>query len=606
MLSMLAQKNRSVSYLSQDDPFNLLIGFICLASVISSTYVFKIIENKYIRYPIVDEKSNLDVLENFGVSPKPIIPSSITLTLEYTNGLLPFHVEIPYNTRFHVLYDDFVTFDSFYLLPNSNYVTVTAYCGEIVEEEYSVGNIINQRILLFESNVAMDFVVVTVDGKKYTRTDNCLYKQGESIFSVDYGYDGKYYITFSIDYGDYVLDNSRINIRYLTSKGTINYDPTQETIKLVSPVYDDIGDNIGNYLEVYNIESFSYGDHRHTVNFCYKNLGRLLSTFGKAVTTEDYKILTDYYHGVAVSAAYDINSDRRMDPFIYIQIPYYTKVVVAPTENYYPTEYLKKELYDYYDKVGVDRNQVFIQIIDPRYRSVDVNVYISTKYLSPSEVLDSYNLVYRSISNFFAVGNLEFGSTITESTLLSIVIGSDTKLLYSNDIAFRDFDTVACEADELPILGRLNISYNYEKIKRKDLLGYIDDTSMSLLRYIPEEIVLEDSATYGPAPRDYIYISDEVYKDQNLATDITIIRYTNLVIHDYADATISSSIVEGTRFEVIVSDEVYAQSQVVRQIGEHRTWHIDDQVVCGNNLTVYKDGVEYRWLHLSDIYRYID
>lgn len=632
LVSLLAYKHKSVEHLTTDDPFNLLIGFIALSSIISSTYIQKVIENKYIRYPIVDEKSNLNVLENFGVRPRPIIPSSITVTLEYTAGLLDSYVTIPYNTRLRVLGDTFITFDNFYLLPNSTYTTITAYKGEIHEEEFGIADIVNQRIPLNYNNVVDNKIIVTVDGVEYSYSDFCIYKRGTKIFGIEYEYDDVFYITLPINYTDYIFNNSRINVRYLVAGPTIDYDPTQEIVELDSTIYTVDGESLWGSFEVYNIESFSYGDSRHITSFCYKNLGKLLSTFGKAVTTEDYKILTDYYPGVAVSAAYDINSERRMDPFIYIQIPYYTKVVVAPTENYYPTEFLKDELYKYYDEVGVDRNQVYIQIIDPRYRLVDVVVLIHSKYLTPAEVLDSYNLIYDSIREFFRVGNLEFGSVITQDLLKSVVIGADTKLLYSEDIEFDNYKTVRCEADELPILGRVEITFNYEKHMLSDVFAigyakdeegnviyktYIDqatgekievpeeffDRYYTLIREIPETMGTDDDhpatileeATYGPRTWDQLYISDTIYRDQEINTDVTIIRYTNVVSTDILSVEISDSTIEDYDYRTLSEPLEFADSKVIEYTPQG-----NETLGVLEYLTLYKDGIEFKYIFVSD------
>lgn len=597
LIASLSAKNRSVSQLSSDDPFNLLIGFIALYSVIASTYVQKIIENKYIRYPIIDRKSNLNVLENFGIRPSPIIPSSITINLEYTAGLSDRYIVIPPGTRFKVLYDEFLTFEQFYILPYSSYATVTAYKGSIREEEFSLADIVNQRIELGYHNVYSEKVEVSIDGTPYQYIDHCLYRSGTGIFGIEYEYPDQFCITFPANYREYVLTYSRINVRYLTADSTISYDPSQETIELSSPIYDENQDSIGDSIEIYNLESFSYGDSRHDVSFCYKNLGKLLSTFGKAVTTEDYKILTDYYPGVAVSAAYDINSERRMDPLIYIQIPYYTKIVVAPTENYYPTEYLKKELYKYYDKVGIDRNQIFIQIIDPRYRLVDVAVMVHTKYLTPSEVLDSYNLIYESIKEFFRVGNLEFGSTITEDVLLSVIISSDTKLMYSEDIAFRDFFTVYCEADELPILGRLSITFNYEKLKVREGITIADCLPVIEREYREpmataeglDGVLLDRLEAFGPYFRDTIYISDEIYKDSDIHTDITIIRYTNVISRDLFRYSFDSATAEDhSIIGYLVSDSTAFSENTVIQLSVNEASSISDN---GNMAVPVSEGI---------------
>lgn len=620
LVLLLSQRHKSISQLSQDDPFNILIGFIALSSIIGSTYIQKVIENKYVRYPIVDTKSNLNVLENFGIRPRPIIPSALKITLEYTAGLIDNYVTIPYNTRFSVLYDEFVTFDNYYLLPNSTYTTVTAYKGEIREEEFGIADIVDQKLPLSYKNVVADKVIVVVDGTEYKYTDFCLYRRGTGIYGIEYEYDDTFYISLPINYTDYIFTNSRINVRYLIADSTINYDPTQEIVELTSSIYTEDGLSIGNDFEVYNIESFSYGDSRHTTSFCYKNLGKLLSTFGKAVTTEDYKILTDYYPGVAVSAAYDINSERRMDPFIYIQIPYYTKVVVAPTENYYPTEYLKQELYDYYDKVGVDRNQVFIQIIDPRYRLVDVVVLIHSKHMSPSEVLDSYNLIYDAIRAFFKVGNLEFGSVITENILKSVAISADANLLYSDAVEFDDFKTVYCEADELPILGRLTLIFNYERKLVKDYfwlpkVGDGDnsgdiDSYYTLLREYLEPMstgennpgVLEDRLVeVGPRATDIVYFSDTIYRDEDIVTDITVMRFTNLISVDRININLGehSSITISTDQHMRVSDHLeYEDNLILNKLSFGKT--SNDNMIAQANIRIVKNGVEYRWIYVTE------
>lgn len=531
---------RQAESLDPSDPFSILIGFIALSSVIGSVYASKIIDNKYIRYPIIDPKSNINVLDNFGARPAPFVPSSITAVLEYTAGLSDSYIRIPSGTVFEVLGDEFVTFDEFYLLPNSTYASVTAYLGEIRDEEFGIADIVSQRIPLYYKNLCAEKVKVTVDGEDYNYVPHCRYRKGDHIFGIEYEYSDTFCIAFPENYADSILAYSRIHVKYLTADETINYDPTQEEVSLESPIYDGNGDNLAGNFEVYGIESFSYGDRRHTSDFCYRNLGKLLATFGKAVTTEDYKVLTDYYPGVAVSAAYDIASERRMDPLIYVQIPYYTKIVVAPTENYYPTEYLKKELYDYYDRVGVDRSQAFIQIIDPRYRNVDLDVMIQSDYMTQAEILDCYNLIYDSVRDFFRVGNLEFGSTITEDVLLSVVIGADTRLIYSEAVVFRNFQTVYCEADELPILGRLGITFSYRQVRQTDDFGITDYGTLE--RKYPERISSDDSQfEVGPYSQESIYFTDEIYRENTLANDITIIRYTNIATADFASYDILES-----------------------------------------------------------------
>ena len=281
----------------------------------------------------------------------------------------------------------------------------------------------------------------------------------------------------------------------------------------------------------------------------------------------------------------------------------------------------------------MDRNQVYIQIIDPRYRLVDVNVLIHSKYLTQLEVLDSYNLIYDSIKAFFRVGNLEFGSTITEDLLKSVVISADTKLLYSEDVEFEGYKTVHCEADELPILGRVAITFNYEKHVVSDIFAigyaknddgeiiydtYVDKTTGNIIeipseffdryytlsREYPEPMstddnhpgILSDKATYGPRMWDQIYISDTIYRVQEMATDITIKRFTNVVSNDTFGIFLSNSIVEDNTWRNIIeplaiTDHLVALNNIIQP---------DINLAFSDDISVYHDGVEYRYMHVAE------
>ena len=130
--------------------------------------------------------------------------------------------------------------------------------------------------------------------------------------------------------------------------------------------------------------------------------------------------------------------------------------------------------------------------------------------------------------------------------LLSVVIGADTRLIYSDVVVFRNFQTIYCEADELPILGRLGITFHYRQIRQSDLFGSITDYG-TLEREYPENISVSDSIDeIGPYSRDTAYYTEEIYRENTIANDITIIRYTNIITAD----SIACSLLESEVYDI--------------------------------------------------------
>lgn len=448
-----------------DDPLVILIKLMSMLSVSSNSYSNKYLNSKYIQQiKDVDTKSMYTLLESFNMMPKPIIPGTIDVTFEYTGTNIDDQLIVPQGTKFSVGDIQFTILESYYMKALNTFLSMTIVEGEYKTEEFTGNLISNNRLKLDSTKVSMDYVSVIVDDKEYTKVENCKFLSGTEIFGVEYSIDQEYYVVFPKNYIESITETSKIIINYIESTGSTDYDPLEQDISISSEIIYN-GNDVSSSFNLYTVSGYRYGDTSHNELNNYKKLSSILSTFGYAIVTADYESLVNYYPGVAISAAYDINSEKRLDPDINIQVPFLTKIVIAPQVGYYMTQYLRSDISEYLNRVGISDKDLHFDLLDPKYVVIDLTVGIKSTNIKQSDLLNTYSNVSSAIRDYFKLGNIKFGSYISKDYVSTLIAKSDSSIQY---VDLLDFNGYQLKANELPVLGKLEILFSYNSLALTD------------------------------------------------------------------------------------------------------------------------------------------
>lgn len=476
------------------DPLVILIKLIASMSVSSNKYSNKYLNSKFVQLPTLsDTRSRYLLLQTFNMSPNKVIPGTIEIIYEYT-GDTEQEIFIPEGSEFLIGDNEisFTIFNDYYVKAYNQYVTLELVEGEYIEEEFYDINISNNRIELESESVAIDYVKVFVDGEQYTKIQHADLSKEVGVFSVEYDMNHHYNIVFSDETVSKITETSEIIVDYIESTGTTEYNPLEDDIVIESEIIinedeedeEDVSDN----FKVNTIVGYTIGDTNHNESNNYERLSLILSTFRQAITTLDYENLTNEYPGIAISAAYDFNDEVSSLPEINIYTPFLTKIVAAPVSGYYMTDQLKENLMNYLRLIGLSKEELELQLIDPDYIVINISIGVGATTENQSELLDIYSTVNNVINEYFKVGNIKFGSYITKDYISSIVARSDDRIDYVEILEFNDGETpyylgYQLNAVQLPLLGNLNIVFNYRNISLSDSIQFNDVISSKDITY---------------------------------------------------------------------------------------------------------------------------
>lgn len=479
---------------SDTDPLVILIKLITSMSVSSNKYSSKYLNSKAIQLPAtLDTRSRYLLLQTFDMLPNKVIPGTIDVIYEYI-GDSSEEVIIPEGTEFLVGDNEipFTIINDYYVKAYNQYVTLKLIEGEYIEEQYYDVSINNNRIELESNSVATDYVKVYVDDVQYRKVDHANLLKEVGVFSVEYDMNHHYNIVFSEETVSSITETSEITVDYIESSGLSDYDPLEDNIEISSEIFihedEDNEEEISDNFKVNTIVGYTIGDTNHNEDNNYSKLSSIVSTFRQAITTSDYENLTNYYPGVAISAAYDMNDEASNLPELNIYSPFLTKIVVAPNDGYYITDQLRANLMEYLRSVGLSEEELQLELIDPEYVPINISVGISTITDNQSELLDLSSTITNIINEYFKVGNIKFGSYITKDYISSIIARSDNRIESVEILEFNDGETkyyLGYQLNEvqLPLLGNLDIVFNYKNISSSDTIIFSETISEKSITY---------------------------------------------------------------------------------------------------------------------------
>jgi len=563
---------------SDKDPLVILLKLIASMSVSTNKYSNKYLNSKFIQHAsLVDSKSMYLLLEEFDKLPKSVIPGTIDVTFEYIDNIIKDQLIIPEGTKFLVNNIPFTILTPYYLKSYNSYINIRIIEGTYKVENFTGISIQDKRLRLNSKLVAQDYVRVVVDDEEYEVSEHAEYKNKSKIFNVEYDMFGNYNIVFSNNYSESINDGSSIYVYYIESTGTTDYDATGSTIIVSSPVMYN-NENVSKNFKMNVVYGHSSGDTNFTERYNYDKLSELVSTFDSAITTDDYESLTNFFTGVAISAAYDVNSILHDDPKINIFAPFLLKIVVAPYVNYYLTSKEKSDLLSYLRRVGLSEEELTIELLDPTYVTIDITVGVNATTDRQSDLLNIYSTITNLITEYFKVGNIKFGSYISSDYISTMISKSDPAINYAETINFLGYQLAA---DELPVLGKLDVLFQYSSFPVHDEATVSDEINLLEVTY-----KLNDNSSF---------VSDNTNNGTEHRVSDNSTSINELVKRSF-DTEFNASI--NQKFKLIESDRVnttrnystYALSSVYTHYhntsGTDDTESLDDTVRTENNAIV--------------------
>ena len=557
------------------DPLVNLIKLIAAMSVSSNKYTDKYINSKFIQHPAtIDTKSMYLLLEEFDLVPKRIVPGTITVIFEYVEtsnssiyattaestvlpddtdspkNVITEQLTIPQGTVFLVGDVEFTILDDYYIKAFNTYATITLIEGKFRSQRFYKSSIKHKRLQLDSHQVSVDYVEVIVDDEEFTKIDHAEYSNEDKVFTVEYDINGNYNIVFSDKTISELSDTSNIIVKYIESTGTSSYDAMADPIVIDSSVeYNDT--DVRNNIIRNTVVGFTMSDLHHTESFNYEMIPQVLPTYRKAIVTDDYTNLTNFYPGVAIAKAYDINSLWHDHQELNIWSDYLTKVVVAPTTGYYITPQLRDNLYQYYADIGIEHSECDVEILNPVYIVLNLVLGVNVKTNNQAELLDLYSTISKAIEDYFAIGNIKYGSYISGDYIAALVAKLDERINYADVLEFSDkngsyYAGYQLNAIELPLLGNLEILFNYQHIAVVDTIKIID-----AIPEFPCEFLIQFKQRVSSAE-----IYDDKYTGFSPSLPVVDGIATWNIDHDLDSTDIFVSVLDADNFYKIIPGEI--------------------------------------------------
>jgi hypothetical protein len=518
----------SFTIYQDDDPTVILLNLIAMLTNSSNNYSDKWLNNKFIQNVELDTRSKYHLLELFNRLPKPISPSVVNYTVEWKGDIIEEPLVIPQGTRFTVDSVWFTIFDDYILEPSNSYVNIELIEGTLKEEVLSSSLIYNNKLRLNSNRVALDYVYLEIDGELYTQVDNINYSKGTKLYSVEVDMFGDFNLVFPLNINEQIAINSEIYVKYIESENVQNFVHDSTDIQIIDKIpylqESDVKDNFKYYITT----DYQIAEPKYNENSIYRQLTKLWTTYNHAITTDDYISLANYYKGISIARAYDIQSKDRLDRRLYIQTPYLTKMVVAPTEGFYCHDFSKQNLYDHLIYNGLDEEENTLILMNPLYVPIDLTVGLHSTYTRQSDLLNVYNNVLVAVRRYLAVGNIDYGSYISKDFVTTLIIKADPSIEFAELI---NFEGLQLGATELPLLGRLQLLFNFKKLALEDEpFEIVDEIFIEAHHFLEDQASVTDKAIIIQKLEDSANVDDVLSFYHDLGYDFLVLN-DNIFYH---------------------------------------------------------------------------
>ena len=340
---------------------------------------------------------------------------SATYKYDYT-------IKIPKNTIVSTSSDiTYLTKNDAYLSPNTVSVSVPCKQGKINTITYngtgisrlsSAINARNQVVRLADANIDTESIVITDNiGRLWNPVDYIIFStEIDRVYQIELNPDNSVSIKFGDGERGIIPETSDIlTITYVTTLAESGRVGENAINRLVSPIYNDVGDSIG--FTVNNNRASIGGSTAQSSSEIRELAPGAIKAQNRAVTLNDFENLAKLVEGVSSAKACDVNVNP--DLCLYHEV----KVLITPTDPSGDLELLKSKVYNYlYQRMIPPTN---LQILSPSY--ISTNIIVTVKKLDTTTEGRLSYAIEEAITDYFKEREGSIGEAFYPSDLLSII-----------------------------------------------------------------------------------------------------------------------------------------------------------------------------------------
>lgn len=297
-------------------------------------------------------------------------------------------------------------------------VEVPLIQGEVNTAYVPVGDLKdNQKIKLTAENIANGSMIVTIDGQEWEEIPDVVV---DDVPGRKYSlFEDKHcepYIYFHNNYKDYLPsdDSLKAEFKFLTSLGPDGRIKEGMISRIDSQIFAG-KDDISSAIEVTNIEASSGGSERETLDHARVQSPKTLSMLGKAITLQDYHDMAMDRPGVLKCSALDWSVDDGK----YVQVPYRVDMYIVPTDGGVVSSEQISQIKEYFNNQRIVSSMT-LNVYSANYQKVDVAAKVYA-VISEAKKESLRSMIETQIKNYFRPENLDFGSGIQPSNIITLI-----------------------------------------------------------------------------------------------------------------------------------------------------------------------------------------
>lgn len=384
--------------------------------------------------------------------------SSVALGKFYLDSEYPEDIIIPKYTQVSAILPDrskifYATKTDTTIRAGELETTVSLVQGKVMKSTIKLDTLRNnQKITILTENIAEGSLTITLDGSQWIETDNVVIDDIEGRkYSVFEDKDCRPVIFFHNSYRKFIPqdDSKQMELVYLVSDGTKGNIKANMVTQIESFIYSSTSQNLSiDTLKVTNIEAFSGGSARETLDEARIQAPKQLSTMNHAVTLEDFNTLALGLSGVLKCSALD----WYVDSSYYVNVPYLVQMYLVPKGGGDLSTGQLNEISTYFADKKL--STVRLEIYSANYVQIDIHAKVYA--LVDENNKESLRLqIIKNIEEYFKPERRDFGYGVQNSNLVTLIQTSSQSINYV-DLIFptNDFNL---NKTQFPVLGEVEI-----------------------------------------------------------------------------------------------------------------------------------------------------
>lgn len=428
-----------------------LIKFLASTSHTVDYYFKRYLNNLIL--PNSDWTSKSLVWELTGYKPPYIRADYLMVQLYWPNCGLLSYVPIYMYTPFKVIADGteytFMAAEDYLIPPMTSKINIKLVEGSLRTVEVDYTKVVGNKILISETPIDYDLVTLNVSGENWRQVRNVFYEPStEKIFSLHREEDG-IYLYLHPTWQQYIDEyNPLINLYFVDSTQTFD-DYTEDCISISfkEPVIDTFGVDVSSFYRIFPLINKETG----------VDIQPTTMEGDRVITTDDYTSKALLYPGVATCKAYSWDTPSVVrEPF--------KVVLIASGFSGFLRERTKDSLKSYLSSIGSPLLEV--DIADPVYRDHSLRVVLDVGDFKNTLVDIQIRLAVQAVlRDYYSLGNMPPGTKITEKDLNSIILRSDTRILFA-DTSFMNIPIA--DPFSIPVLGSVMVITDASSVPTTD------------------------------------------------------------------------------------------------------------------------------------------